>query len=144
MSRSILLRNQKGIATTEFVLVLTSFVAILAALLLNSRLVQTKIESLVSVRNLVWKESARVQIANESKDVILASEMPDLMMDRCLIPILSRKPVRIRGEIRNEPESSYLDLFPKSGFTDHFEIAIDSWKDLSPEEFMAVLAQCQG
>lgn len=146
-SLGLFVNNQKGIATTEMVVVSFIFILILAAFLILSNTILSKIDSLIQVRNLAFNQtgSEDLQVKNFKRVLVREGQARSFPMDRCLSVYLASKPSRVQAEVQLKTSSSLMgEVLKISNIIDRFRITEDSWQGLNPVLLGNLVANCPG
>ena len=144
MEGKILLNDKRGAATTEFIVVSFVFVMVFAASALIGDTILFKIKSLITARSIVFNLPGSEEGFSVKREVILADETPSMILDKCLSPELAGRPSRVIAEVELEVPGFFKDIIPAPKISDHFLVARDTWKGLSPEVISGLVASCSG
>ena len=140
------LNNQKGVATTEFVVVSFIFILFLAAFNFVGEVVLLKIKSLIEVRNLAFHESEAPDslIGDFKRQTILTTQTPTAALDKCLSPYLIMKPSRVKAQVTLKPDAFFKEWGSFPVFSEQFLITEDSWKNLPSLILGGLASRCSG
>lgn len=144
MRRKKILNDQKGIATTEFVIVSFVFVIIFAAFVMISDTVLFKMKSLMTVRSLAFNMTEQDIGVSFKREVVGAFQTPSMILDKCLSPDLASRPSRIKAQVNLEMPGFFKELITEPPISDQYLIARDTWKGLSPAVIGVLVAACPG
>jgi hypothetical protein len=136
--------NEKGAATTEFVVVSFVFVIIFAGFVLIGETILSKMKSLMMARNLVFDQYDNPDFDHSSHqlEIVMAAKTPEVMLDKCLWSYFAVKPSRKQAQVNLEVATFFDAWFPGFRISDHYLIAQNSWKGLSPTAMAALIAGC--
>ncbi|MBI1823071.1 MAG: hypothetical protein HY200_00800 [Nitrospirae bacterium] len=136
--------NERGIATTEFIIVNLVFVIFLAGFMLIGNTILAKMKSLILVRNIAFNQNDGLEEMNSihHSDVIQASKTPSILLDRCLRPYFGVKKSRIISEAQTEVSTPFNDWIPHRIISDQYHLATDTWKAQSSLAIGVLVASC--
>jgi hypothetical protein len=137
-------RNQRGIATTEFIVVSFVFVVIFAGFVLIGETIMSKMKSLIMARNLAFDQIDRSEFGNFSHrlEVVMAAKTPEVMLDKCLWPYFAVKPSRKQAQVNLDVATFFDAWVPGFRISDQYLIAQNSWQGISPAAMAALVTGC--